>query len=492
MTNKNSRPSPSESATLFPIGTKKAGNDNFMYKVILTNNNTKRWVKDKDSHQHSKKHPSKKKRSSSKKLSKKRSSKKRSSKKRSTKKRSSKKRSTKKRSTKKRSSKKRSTKKRSSKKRSTKKRSSKKRSTKKKSSKKRSTKKRSTKKRSTKKRSTKKRSTKKRSTKKRSTSTKKRSTKKRSTKKRSSSKKHSTKKRSSKKRSVKRSTKKPSEKQSSSKSDVPIPKKFNKNTFSAMLAHKYSGQDPTEYYMSEKLDGIRAIYDGESDSFMSRNNKPFFAPKFFSDKFPKDVVLDGELYTKRKDFAGTGIFRKKNPNNEEWRKAKFMVFDMPLVRLPFNERYILMKKLLKGIPYLEVVEHIVVKDLKHMDIFHENLVKLGAEGTMLRHKDSYYENKRSHNLLKVKDFFDDEVKIIGYEFGSGRNEGRLGALHVKWLDQKMGTNEFKVGSGFDDKQRDNYKKLFPLNSIITIKYWEIDKYSKRPRFPVMWRVKTSE
>jgi DNA ligase-1 len=445
MTNKNSRPSPSESATLFSIGTKKIGNDNFMYKVILTSNNIKRWVKDKENN--------------SKKSTKKRSTKK-SIKKRSTKK------STKKRSTKK------STKKRSTKK-STKKRSVKK-----------STKKRSTKK-STKKRSVKK-STKKRSVKK---NTKKRTNKKKSPKR---SKTRSTKKRiTNKKKSPKRSK----TRNSSSKSkpiNIPISKKFNKNTFGTMLAHKYNGQEPTGYYISEKLDGIRAIYDGESDSFMSRNNKPFFAPKSFTEKFPKDLVLDGELYTKRKDFAGTGIFRKKIPNNEEWKKAIFKVFDIPLINLPFNERYALMKKLLKGIPYLEVVEHIIVKDRKHMDTIHQNLVKLGAEGTMLRHPDSFYENKRSHHLLKVKDFFDDEVKIIGYEFGEGRNEGRLGALHVKWLDPKMGTNEFKVGSGFDDKQRDNYKKLFPLNSIITIKYWEIDKHSKRPRFPIFLRIKEKE
>jgi DNA ligase-1 len=117
-------------------------------------------------------------------------------------------------------------------------------------------------------------------------------------------------KRSSKSRSVKKSrssTKIP-------KSNLPTPnsKKFNKNTFGTMLAHKYNGQDPTGYYISEKLDGIRAIYDGESDSFMSRNNKAFFAHKSFTEKFPKDLVLDGELYTKRKDFAGTGIFRKKS------------------------------------------------------------------------------------------------------------------------------------------------------------------------------------
>jgi ATP-dependent DNA ligase len=59
-------------------------------------------------------------------------------------------------------------------------------------------------------------------------------------------------------------------------------------------------------------------------------------------------------------------------------KAVYMVFDMPFINLTFSERYTLMKKLLKGIPNIQVVEHTVVKDLKHMDTFHKNLVKLGA------------------------------------------------------------------------------------------------------------------
>ena len=260
-----------------------------------------------------------------------------------------------------------------------------------------------------------------------------------------------------------------------------------------MLAHKYNGQDPTGYYISEKLDGIRAIYDGESDSFMSRNNKPFFAPKSFTEKFPKDLVLDGELYTKRKDFAGTGIFRKKIPNTEEWRKATFQVFDMPLINLPFSERYTLMKKLLKDIPHLKVVEHTIVKDRKHMDKIHKDVVKNNGEGTMLRHPDSFYENKRSHHLLKVKDFFDDEAEVIGMEFGDGRNSEVMGNLIVKWAPQakKKYKGTFDVGSGFTDEERKNWKKLYQKGTVITIKYWEINE-SGKPRFPIYQNIRHSE
>ena len=259
-----------------------------------------------------------------------------------------------------------------------------------------------------------------------------------------------------------------------------------------MLAHKYEGQNPSDYYVSEKLDGLRAIYDGKSDSFVSRNNKPFIAPKFFTEKFPKNLVLDGELFMGRDKFSDTGVFRKKIPVPEEWKNGTYMVFDLPLVNAPFEERYKMMKTLLKGIPHIKVVEQTKVKDFKHMMKIHKELVSKKAEGTMLRLAGSYYENKRSKSLLKLKDFHDAEVKVIGYQMGSGKHQGVLGALLVKWKDNKMGTSTFKVGTGFDDRQRENYRKLYPIGKVLTIKYFEIDKHSNKPRFPVLWRIRQEE
>jgi DNA ligase-1 len=468
---KNNRPSPSMSATLFAVGTVHTGNDGNQWKVILASNNVKRWSKVKSikrsttkSAKRSVKRSAKRSHKKSAKRSVKRSAK-RSAKK-------SAKRSHKK-------SAKRSAKK--SAKRSVKR--SAKRSVKR--SAKRSHKKSA--KRSVKrsaKRSVKKSA--KRSAKRSHKKSAKRSHKKSAKRSHKKSAKRSHKK--SAKRSVKRSAKRSTKRSIKTFSH----QQFNKKTFAALLAHKYEGQDPSNYYISEKLDGMRAIYDGKSNSFISRNNNELNAPKFFTEKFPKNLVLDGELFTKRKDFSGTGIFRKKIPVDSEWKKGVYMVFDLPMVRAPFEERYKMMKRLLKGIPYLKVVEQSEVKDFKDMEKIHKKLVSAGAEGTMLREKGSFYEHKRSKTLLKLKDYFDAEVKVIGHELGDGRNEGVLGALHVKWKNSKMGTNEFKVGSGFDDNDRRNYKKLFPIGTILTIKYWEIDKHSKKPRFPVFMHVRHKE
>ena len=296
--------------------------------------------------------------------------------------------------------------------------------------------------------------------------------------------KKSTSKKSVSKRAISKKSKKSASKKSTSR--------FNKNTFVTMLANKYNGQEPSNYYISEKLDGMRAIYDGYTNTFISRNNKPINAPLFFTQYFPRDIILDGELFISRKNFKGTGIFRKKIPVESEWKKGVYMVFDTPLIVQPFEERYENMKLLLKDIPYLKVVEQIKVKNIDHMYKFHNKLVEEGAEGSMLREKGSYYENKRSNTLLKIKDFFDDEVVVNSVELGENRLSGVLGALYVKWLNPKMGTSEFKVGSGFNDDERKNYKKLYPKGTIITIKYWEIDPISKKPRFPIFMNIKPQE
>ena len=316
-------------------------------------------------------------------------------------------------------------------------------------------------------------------------SSKKRSVSKSSSKKRSVSK--SSKKRSvskSKKRSVskskKRSVSKSSKKRSVSKSSKPS--KYNSSTFTSMLAHKYTDQNISNYLASEKLDGVRAIY--YNGKFMSRTNKPFFPPKWFVEDFPKDTVIDGELFTKRNDFSKIlSIVSKNNPIDSEWKQIKFMAFDLPLIHAPFSERYNELLKL--KAKYLKPVKHHVIKDLVHLDKIHKELVKLGAEGTMLKNPESYYEGKRTKNLLKYKDFQDDEAVITGFEKGTGKNVEILGKLKATWLRKNTGRNtqDFSVGSGFSDLQRQNYKKLFPVGTIIKVKFFGLTS-SNKPRFAI--------
>src|SRR5688500_4024783 len=84
-----------------------------------------------------------------------------------------------------------------------------------------------------------------------------------------------------------------------------------------LLAHKWeTDHDPTGWWMSEKLDGIRAYWDGET--FTSRLGNQFFAPDWFVEDLPADT-LDGELWVGRKMFSTTTSIVKSGAAGQAWR-----------------------------------------------------------------------------------------------------------------------------------------------------------------------------
>jgi len=255
-----------------------------------------------------------------------------------------------------------------------------------------------------------------------------------------------------------------------------------------MLAKKYEEKMNIDgYYVSEKLDGVRSVF--KDGIFYSRNNNVIQAPQWFIDQMP-DAVLDGELFTKRNDFPGImSIVSKDVPVDSEWKKIKYMVFDMPLESGDFTARYASLKKIVAKSknPHLKLVEHKIVKNRQEMEAVYDSLVAQGAEGVMLRKPDSNYETKRSNVLLKVKKFIDDEAEVVGYEYGKGKYSTVMGYLKVKWY-KKFGNVGFRIGSGFTDEQRKNYKKLFPIGTIVKVKYFELSK-DNRPRFPIFLGVR---
>ena len=96
-----------------------------------------------------------------------------------------------------------------------------------------------------------------------------------------------------------------------------------------MLAHQWNeGIDPTGWWMSEKLDGVRAYWSGSK--FYSRQGNEFIAPAFFYKDLPKEP-LDGELWCGRGLFSQTlSIIKKqKNKQNDDWKYVTYLVFDAP-------------------------------------------------------------------------------------------------------------------------------------------------------------------
>ncbi|HVK08178.1 MAG TPA: DNA ligase, partial [Gemmataceae bacterium] len=168
--------------------------------------------------------------------------------------------------------------------------------------------------------------------------------------------------------------------------------------------------DPAGWWMSEKLDGVRAYWDGTQ--FLSRNNNIFYAPKWFTEGLPEHP-LDGELWIARKAFDRTSGLVRQQSMSDEWKHMKYLIFDAPDAGGTFEERlqYIAAGAKKWGSKYAAAHEHVVCKGLDHMLAELDRVTKLGGEGLMLRKPGSKYERTRSTTLLKVKKFLDAEATV---------------------------------------------------------------------------------
>ena len=249
-----------------------------------------------------------------------------------------------------------------------------------------------------------------------------------------------------------------------------------------LLAEVYRDQvDVTHYLVSEKLDGVRAIWDGSTLRF--RSGKEINAPRWFVDGLPKRP-LDGELWIARGKFERlSGIVRKDFPDDNEWRQVRYMIFELPGAPGTFRERAEAMRKIVRqtNIPWLREIEQFSVVDRNSLQKRMKEVVKAGGEGLMLHRADALYETGRSDTLLKMKPWEDAEAVVIGHVPGKGKNVGMLGALRVRTADGR----EFSLGTGFTDKQRSNPP---PIGTTVTYRYRDLTN-TGMPRFASFMRVR---
>jgi DNA ligase-1 len=241
-----------------------------------------------------------------------------------------------------------------------------------------------------------------------------------------------------------------------------------------LLAHRWEAEDLTGWWLSEKLDGVRAYWDGKR--FLSRLGNEFFAPEWFTKRLP-DTVLDGELWGGRKQFQRTVGIVKRQDRSELWKDLLYVVFDAPTHAGVFEDRLAHAAKVLgdAGMAHARVHEHEQCRGHDHLKQELARVESLGGEGLMARRPRSRYEIGRSSSLLKVKTFKDAEARVLDHAAGAGRHKGRLGALVVELED---GTR-FNVGTGFSDAEREDPP---PVGSIITFRYQELSDGGV-PRFP---------
>ena len=199
---------------------------------------------------------------------------------------------------------------------------------------------------------------------------------------------------------------------------------------SLLLAHTWDNeQDVAGWWLSEKLDGVRAYFTGER--FLSRLGNTFHAPDWFIRDLP-NIPLDGELWLNRKAFQRTVSIVRRHDRSDHWQQIRFLVFDAPAVKAPFEQRieFAHNRFLEHPSPYARTLDQHVCRGLDHLRAELARVESLGGEGLMLRQPGSAYESGRSNTLLKLKSFHDAEAQVIDHQAGRGRHKGRLGALIV--------------------------------------------------------------
>ena len=248
------------------------------------------------------------------------------------------------------------------------------------------------------------------------------------------------------------------------------------------LANVYrEGVDLDRYWVSEKLDGVRAYWDGER--LLSRKGNRINAPPWFVEHFPR-VPLDGELWMGRGAFERlSGAVRRQRPDDAQWREIRFMVFDLPSSPGTFDRRLQRLREMFGTIasPYVALVEQFRVADRAELMETLDRVVAGGGEGLMLHRGSSLYTAGRGDDLLKLKTHEDAEAAVVGHLPGKGRLTGMLGALLVETPEGLR----FRLGTGFSDEERRNPP---PLGATVTYKYYGRTRNGV-PRFASFLRVR---
>lgn len=248
------------------------------------------------------------------------------------------------------------------------------------------------------------------------------------------------------------------------------------------LANIYNDNiNPQNYWVSEKLDGVRAYWDGRK--LISRQGNVINSPGWFVKNFPAEA-LDGELWIGHNQFERVSkIIRQVKPNDSAWKEIRYMVFDLPKDPGIFNERLLRLQQQVAYAhsEYLQWIPQYKIENHQQLMQQLNGIVKQGGEGLMLHRGESYYQAVRNDDLLKVKAYQDAEAIVIAQILGKGKYQNMLGALLVE-NEAKI---RFKIGSGFSDEQR---KHPPPIGSLITYKYFGTTK-NGIPRFASFIRVR---
>ena len=238
--------------------------------------------------------------------------------------------------------------------------------------------------------------------------------------------------------------------------------------------------DPACYLVSEKYDGVRGLWDGQTLRFRSGRTVP--APAWFTERLPRQP-LDGELWLGRRRFDElSGLVRRRTPDDTGWRGLRYMVFELPGAGGTFAERVARIAALVQATGWAPLVaapqSPVADRDALQRRLAHT--VAEGGEGLMLHLASAPCSSGRSDVLVKLKPHRDAEATVVAHHAGQGKYAGLLGALEVRSPEGR----QFMIGSGLSDAQR---RAPPVIGSVVTYRYRELTN-TGLPRFASFMRV----
>ena len=251
-----------------------------------------------------------------------------------------------------------------------------------------------------------------------------------------------------------------------------------------MLAHKFKdNKSKVEFpvFVQPKLNGMRMLFDG--DMGWSRGNKEIIPEVIQHLKFDTDgFILDGELMLPGNQLLQESMTAIKKFRPELSPTLIYHVYDVVDSDLPYAKRYQLIVDICRNAPKnVKIVQTELVKNEDDIMKYHKKFVKDGFEGTMVRFPEFPYEiGKRSYSLLKLKDFTDDEYRIVDIIDGDGSDRG----LAIFQLDNGNGQVFNCRPEGSQENRAELYKERKKLiNKYMTVRFFELSK-DNIPIFPV--------
>lgn len=243
------------------------------------------------------------------------------------------------------------------------------------------------------------------------------------------------------------------------------------------LARSYQQQDAVaDFWVSEKLDGVRAFWDGKQ--LRSRSGQWIKLPEYLLRQLP-EFALDAELWAGRGQFQQVIRALDSDATEQRWQPIRLMIFDAPDHPGNFTERLQFLQQNLSDSNFVRLIPQRQLQSKTELEQLLQQVVSQGGEGLMLHHATALYQSGRVSHLQKLKLVEDAEARVVAHLPGKGQFSGMLGALLVELPDGRR----FKLGSGFNLEQRQNPP---PIGQLVTFQYRGLT-HKGTPRFAVFVR-----